>query len=46
MWLSDGSTSQEAPATLSVKAAIALCVVATLVFGFFPSLLLQFTNQL
>ena len=46
MWLSDGSTSQEAPATLSVKAAIALCVVATLVFGFFPSLLLQITNQL
>jgi NADH-quinone oxidoreductase subunit N len=44
MWLSDGSTSQEAPATLSVKAAIALCVGATVVFGFFPSLLLQFTN--
>jgi NADH-quinone oxidoreductase subunit N len=46
MWLSDGSSSQEVAATLSVKAAVAVCVGATLVFGFFPSLLLQFTNQI
>jgi len=46
MWLSEGSTSQEISATFSVKAAIALCVVATLVLGFSPSLLLQFTSQM
>ena len=46
MWLSEGTASQEASESLSVKVAIALCVVTTLVFGFFPSLLLQFTNQL
>jgi len=46
MWLAEGSTSQEISATFSVRAAIALCVGATLVLGFFPSLLLQFTNQL
>jgi NADH-quinone oxidoreductase subunit N len=46
MWLSDGSASQEVSATFSVKAAIALCVGATLVLGFFPSLLLQFTSQM
>ena len=46
MWLAEGSTSQEISATFSVRAAIALCVGATLVLGIFPSLLLQFTNQL
>ena len=46
MWLSEGSSSQEVSATFSVKTAIALCVGATLVLGFFPSLLLQFTNQI
>jgi NADH-quinone oxidoreductase subunit N len=46
MWLSEGSASQEVPVTLSVRVAIALCVGATLVLGFFPSMLLQFTNQM
>jgi NADH-quinone oxidoreductase subunit N len=46
MWLSDGSASQEISATLGVKAAIVVCVGATLALGFFPGLLLQFTNQL
>jgi NADH-quinone oxidoreductase subunit N len=46
MWLSEGSSSQEVSETFSVKVAIALCVGATLVLGIFPSLLLQFTNQL
>jgi NADH-quinone oxidoreductase subunit N len=46
MWLSDGSASRDIAATFSVKASIALCVGATVVLGFFPSLLLQFTNQL
>ena len=46
MWLSEGASSQEVSATFSVRAAIALCVGATLVLGIFPSLLLQFTNQL
>jgi len=46
MWLSEGAASREVAATFSVKASIALCVGATLVLGFFPSLLLQFTNQI
>jgi len=46
MWLSDGSDSQEISATLGVKAAIVVCVGATLALGFFPGMLLQFTNQL
>jgi NADH-quinone oxidoreductase subunit N len=46
MWLSEGAASRDIATTISVKASIALCVGATLVLGFFPSLLLQFTNQL
>jgi NADH-quinone oxidoreductase subunit N len=46
MWLAEGSTSQEISATFSIKAAIALSVGATLALGFFPSLLLQFANQI
>jgi NADH-quinone oxidoreductase subunit N len=45
MWLSEGAESRDVATTFSVKAAVAVCVGATLVFGFFPSLLLQFTNQ-
>jgi len=46
MWLAESTTSRNVAATFSVKAAVAVCVGATLVLGFFPSLLLQFTNQL
>ena len=46
MWLSEGAASRDIATTISVKASIALCVGATLVLGFFPSLLLQFTNQI
>jgi hypothetical protein len=46
MWLVESTTSRDIAATISVKAAVAVCVGATLVLGFFPSLLLQFTNQL
>ena len=45
MWLSEGAESRDMATTISVKAAVAVCVGATLVLGFFPSLLLQFTNQ-
>jgi len=44
MWLSEGSTSQEISASFGLKAAIALSVAVTLVIGFFPILLLQFTT--
>jgi len=46
MWLSDGAESRDVATTFGVKAAVAVCVGATLVLGFFPSLLLQFTNQI
>ena len=46
MWLAEGSASHEVSATLSVRVAIAICAGATLALGFFPSLLLQFTNQI
>ena len=46
MWLLEGAASHDVEATFSVKVAIAVCVGATLVLGFFPSLLLQFTNQI
>ena len=46
MWLAESTTSRDVAATFSVKAAVAVCVGVTLVLGFFPSLLLQFTNQL
>jgi NADH-quinone oxidoreductase subunit N len=46
MWLSEGAASRDIATTINVKASIALCVGATLALGFFPSLLLQFTNQL
>jgi len=45
MWLSDRTHSSEISASLSLKVAIALSVGVTLVIGFFPSLLLQYTNQ-
>jgi len=44
MWLSDRMSATEISASLSLKAAIALSVAITLVIGFFPSLLLQFTQ--
>jgi hypothetical protein len=44
MWLSDSSSAAEISASLSLKVAIALSVGVTLVIGFFPSLLLQFTT--
>jgi NADH-quinone oxidoreductase subunit N len=44
MWLSEGSSSSEVSTTMSTRLAIGLCVGATLVFGVFPSLLLQFTQ--
>ena len=46
MWLAESTTSRDVAATISVKAAVAVCVGATLVLGFFPSLLLQFTKQI
>jgi NADH-quinone oxidoreductase subunit N len=46
MWLSDGTTSRDVSVALSTRLAIGICVAATLVLGFFPSLLLQFTNQI
>jgi len=46
MWLSEGAASRDIATAISVKASIALCVGATLVLGIFPSLLLQFTNQI
>lgn len=42
MWLSDEPTSHEVLAAFSTRLAIGVCVVATLVIGFFPSQLLQF----
>jgi NADH-quinone oxidoreductase subunit N len=46
MWLSEGTASHDASASIGTRLAISLCVGATVVLGFFPSLLLQFTNQL
>jgi NADH-quinone oxidoreductase subunit N len=46
MWLSDGTISRDVSVALSTRLAIGLCVGATVVLGVFPSLLLQFTNQL
>jgi NADH:ubiquinone oxidoreductase subunit 2 (subunit N) len=46
MWLSEGTTSREVSVAFSTRLAIGICVAATLVLGFFPSLLLQFANQL
>ena len=46
MWLSEGTTSRDVSVAFSTRLAICLCVGATVVLGFFPSLLLQFTNQL
>jgi NADH-quinone oxidoreductase subunit N len=44
MWLSEGSSSSEVSTTVSTRLAIGLCVGATVVFGVFPSLVLQFTQ--
>jgi NADH:ubiquinone oxidoreductase subunit 2 (subunit N) len=44
MWLSEGSSSSEVSTTFSTRLAIGLCVGATVVFGVFPSLVLQFTQ--
>jgi NADH-quinone oxidoreductase subunit N len=44
MWLSEGTTSHDVSASFSARLAIGLCVGATLVFGVFPSLVLQFTQ--
>jgi hypothetical protein len=46
MWLSEGTTSRDVSIAFSTRLAIGVCVGATVVLGFFPSLLLQFTNQL
>jgi NADH-quinone oxidoreductase subunit N len=46
MWLSEGTTSHDVSVSISTCLAVGLCVGATLVLGFFPSMLLQFTNQL
>jgi NADH-quinone oxidoreductase subunit N len=45
MWLSEGTTSRDVSVAFSSRLAISVCVGATLALGFFPSLLLQFTNQ-
>jgi NADH-quinone oxidoreductase subunit N len=46
MWLSEGKTSRDVSTAFSTRLAIGVCVGTTIVLGFFPSLLLQFTNQL
>jgi NADH-quinone oxidoreductase subunit N len=46
MWLSEDTTSRDVSVGFSTRLAIGLCVGATVVLGVFPSLLLQFTNQL
>jgi hypothetical protein len=43
-WSASGSTSNDVSASISARLAIGLCVGATLVFGVFPSLVLQFTQ--
>jgi NADH-quinone oxidoreductase subunit N len=45
MWLSEGTASREVSVAFSTRLAICLCVAATLVLGFFPSLLLQLSNS-
>jgi NADH-quinone oxidoreductase subunit N len=45
MWLSEGTSSHDVSASISTRLAIGLCVGATVLLGFFPSLLLQFTKQ-
>jgi NADH:ubiquinone oxidoreductase subunit 2 (subunit N) len=45
MWLSEGTTSRDVSVAFSTRIAIGLCVAATLVLGFFPSLLLQLSNS-
>jgi NADH-quinone oxidoreductase subunit N len=45
MWLSEGTTSRDVSVTFSTRLAIGLCVGATVVLGFFPSLLLQFLTE-
>jgi NADH-quinone oxidoreductase subunit N len=45
VWLSEGTTSNDVSASISTRFAIGLCVGATVLLGFFPSLLLQFTKQ-
>jgi len=44
MWLSDRTHSSEISASLSLKVAIALSVGVTFIVGFFPSLVLRFTE--
>jgi NADH-quinone oxidoreductase subunit N len=44
MWLSEGKTSRDVSTAFSTRLAIGLCVGTTVVLGFFPSLLLQFTK--
>ena len=46
MWLSESESSVNFIYHPNARAAVALCVGATLVLGFFPGLLLQFTGQL
>jgi NADH-quinone oxidoreductase subunit N len=46
MWLSEGKTSRDVSTAFSTRLAIGVCVGTTIVLGFFPSLLLQYTNQL
>jgi NADH-quinone oxidoreductase subunit N len=44
MWLAEGAASGKVSVAFSARLAIGICVGTTLVLGFFPSLLLQFTN--
>jgi NADH-quinone oxidoreductase subunit N len=46
MWLSEGTTSRDVSIAFSTRLAIGVCVGTTVVLGFFPSLLLQFVNQI
>jgi hypothetical protein len=46
MWLSEGTTSRDVSIAFSTRLAIGVCVGTTVVLDFFPSLLLQFVNQI
>jgi NADH-quinone oxidoreductase subunit N len=46
MWLSEDTASRDVSVAFSTRLAIGFCVGATLVLGFFPSLLLQFVDQI
>ncbi|NBW90848.1 MAG: NADH-quinone oxidoreductase subunit N [Actinobacteria bacterium] len=46
MWLSESESTREISISLISRLTMLLCVAGTLAIGMFPSLLLQFTNQL